>query len=379
MMMSANDFMDVAISDYRLKFDSNLLDVGSRDPAWYPEAGTAKDLGGLARVSGAEIDVGCHEVDQSHISCNGVLDVYGSAEGRPVGFQAYAIGTKARVKFRWDFGNGVTNETDEAVSAYAWPDSGLYVIKVAASDNGGATWGDWATLPVKVVIAPKTVYVDAASANPTYPYKTRETAATKVSTVLLAMTNNVSANATIVSGATVRVCAGTVGDTGLKIASAVTICGDTGDPNDVIINDNTAGKRGFTLTHAGAVIRDLTIKGQGVHTYQGGSGGHVNMTAGTVENCIIRDGYSNAGASGGWSYGAGGNVYMTGGRLVRCQILNGQTSNSGSGFVDELGGGVYAGGTAVVDSCLVKDCNANAVGRGYGGGICDAEDLTGDL
>ena len=371
MMMSANDFMDVAISDYRLKFDSNLLDVGSRDPAWYPEAGTAKDLGGLARVSGAEIDVGCHEVDQSHISCNGVLDVYGSAEGRPVGFQAYAIGTKARVKFRWDFGNGVIVETYDGRGSYAYPASGLFAVRVSASADDGVTWCDWFDLETKIAVVPETMWVDPNSENPTPPYKTRETASRTIAAALQLTTNNVSGGYSCIDDVTIRLVEGAYVESGTVLKSGIAIVGDTGDPNDVVINDNTPGKRAFNLQHAGAVVRDLTIKGSGTHTYGSGYyGGHVNMTAGTVENCIIRDGYSNAGASGGWSYGAGGNVYMTGGRLVRCQILNGQTSNSGSGFVDELGGGVYAGGTAVVDSCLVKDCNANAVGRGYGGGIC---------
>ena len=170
---------------------------------------------------------------------------------------------------------------------------------------------------------------------------------------------------------------GTYVENGFTLDKAITVRGETGDPTDVEIVDDVVGIRAFTLTHADAAVRDLTVSGTGLHT-TGGEGGHVRMTAGTVENCILKDG--NAGArnmtGSGNSKGRGGNVWMSGGWLVRCQVLNGKANDykGGNKNQESYGAGIYASG-GVVESCLVRgnqaslDLGVDSPVNVFGGGL----------
>ena len=190
------------------------------------------------------------------------------------------------------------------------------------------------------------------------------------------MTNNVSENLACVNGATIRVLRGTHAETGLELAAAVTVCGETGNPADVTIVDSVNESRAFTIRHAGAVVKDLTISGTGWRTsyYAGPAsyGGHVHMTAGLVENCVISGGYAGGGSNGGWGRGYGGNVYMTGGRLSRSVVTNGHCAAFCVNTFDDghrsYGGGVCADGNAVVENCFI--CGNDGVAWTYGGGVC---------
>ena len=186
----------------------------------------------------------------------------------------------------------------------------------------------------------------------------------------------------------------TVVDLGVTLSHGVTVRGATGDPAGVTITDAVSGKRAFTITHPDARIEALTITGSGL----GGGvdaqhGGHLNLSAGTVSNCVIKGG--KVSLSGNTTGGRGGNVYMTGGVIEdsilrsgsvgrqgcggnvymeeggtvrRCRILEG-VGYSDAGNQDNynaVGAGVYAK-AGLIDSCLLKD---NKVTRnGYCGGM----------
>ena len=131
---------------------------------------------------------------------------------------------------------------------------------------------------------------------------------------------------------------GVTSGSGMVLAHDIRVIGETGNPADVEIVSDVAGRRTFTLGHSDAAVSNVTVSGSGCGG-KSGPGGHFNMSAGRIENCIIREGYSS---------GHGGNVYMTGGRLVRCQVLSGHITGGGA-----HGGGVYASG-GVVESCLIR-------------------------
>jgi len=154
-----------------------------------------------------------------------------------------------------------------------------------------------------------------------------------------------------VDGVTVHVAGGTYVETGIALGSAVTVCGDTDNPTNVTVSAESETMRAFTLSAADAVVKNLTVSGRGhrVDSTLQFNGGHVNMSAGLVENCVITGSRPN-----GKTYG--GNVYMTGGRLVRCQVLDAYYRID-SGYYRSYGMGIYASG-GTIESCLVKGCTA---------------------
>lgn len=184
------------------------------------------------------------------------------------------------------------------------------------------------------------LYVDRACPNPTEPYATLATASTNLAlAVAYARAND--------GAFEIRVAKGSYAESNITLDKAIGVVGETGNPQDVTISHATSGTRAFVLNNADAAVKNLTISGPGAASKL--SGGHVSMSNGTVENCII---------TGGTITGArgvnGGNVYISGGKLLSCQILNGSVAGSGSGSYNySFGGGIWATG-GLIDSCLVK-------------------------
>ena len=336
--------------DWRLRLTSSAIDVGTTDTDYRPADCATLDLDGNARVSGPSIDLGCWEYNQSQLTCGAYLDGYGTLENGALTFHATAAGASGEVLYRWDYGNGVTVETQNADHSYSYPAAGYFTARVQASSDGGTTWSDWYTVPTRVAVAPEVMYVDSNCATPAFPYRTRATAANTIGAVVGALTNNVSENKTIIGGVEIVVLSGSrSNDTGMFLATPVTIRGESSDPADAEIVDSVVGSRAFTITHQDAVVSNLTISGSGIRT-NGGQGGHIRMSAGLVANCVITNGHASAQKG----YGDGGNIYMTGGRLERCLVTGGRAQWGGFPNHESCGMGLYATG-GVIDSCFFKD------------------------
>ncbi len=185
----------------------------------------------------------------------------------------------------------------------------------------------------------------------------------------------------------------------ISIANGIIVRGETGDPADVRIADSQgSGRRAFTISHADAQVRDLTVSGTGGVT---ANGGHISISNGRLENCVITGGTSgnkikginvyvsgsgivtncvisggrgnnevNSGANvalaGGLvvdctikdglhtRMGRGSNVYISDGRLVRCRVTGAQgRCDNNNVACYSYGAGIYADG-GTVDSCLVQ-------------------------
>lgn len=352
LLIDATDFADSRLSgDYRIVPGSRLVDAGSDSDDFYPENGSPFDIDGNARKSGAAIDIGFSEVDQTTFSCHGYPSTYGAFVDVPVTFRAFSVGANGSVKYKWRFGDGTGAETDSAAFDYSYPECGLYNVRLAASDDNGENWTEWYDVPIQVRVSPAEVFVNESSASPAYPYATRDTGAHTIAEALLSLTNNLSGGLAYVEGVKVRICTGTYSETGFELNYGVTVCGDTGNPTDVTIVSAVAGSRAFALGHADARVEGLTISGTGLRSTDVGEGGHIRMTAGTVENCIVSGGQ----ASAGYRSGSGGNVYMTGGRLLRCQILDGKAQVDHWGDPNSsYGCGIYATG-GLIDDCIIKE------------------------
>ena len=358
--MNSSDYADF---DMHLRLASPAVDGGTTDPAYRPDDCSIFDLDGNARVTGTSVDIGCWEYDHTQFSCGGSLSSYGVFENDAVTFNGFAAGPSVDVVFRWDYGNGVTEDTREAAHVYRYAAGGYFTVKVKASPDGGTTWTDWYTVPVCITVAAPQMFVDSNCATPVCPYKTRATAANTLGAAVGALTNNASANQTIIGGVDIVVLKGSrSNDTGFFLATPVTIRGESVNPADAEIVDQVSGSRAFTITHADAVVSNLTISGSGLMK-NGGQGGHIRMTAGKVSNCVIKNGRAAGAAKGS---GHGGNVWMSGGRLERCLVSGGTANWGGFAGADCFGMGLYASG-GTIDSCFFKDNrDDNNDGRNYG-------------
>ena len=392
-LMGEGDFASYVTDDYALAPSSGLVDAGTEDAELLPAETSDLDYYLSARRSGASLDIGCSEVDQDRLSVFGRMEEESGAEGRTLTFVATVQGEADDVLFKWDFGNGTVITTEDATYRYAYPETGLYTVRVAVSGDGGGTWSDWNELVTHVAIVPEVMFVDSNGTNPTPPYKTPATAATTLRDVFVLMTNNVAGAATVVSGVTVRVAKDSrLSETDFVLGSAVTIRGETGNPADVVLvdPDGSTGLRAFTLEHAGACIEGLTVTGKGGLGDGGRNthyiyGGHFWIKAGTVRNCIIENGYSPYYCAGGNVYmtgglvedcvirnGAsgcyasfGGNVAMAGGRLRRCQVSGGKVTAGQPGLQGRGANISVVGG--VVENCIVRGGTVDA--SSLGGGI----------
>ncbi len=153
-----------------------------------------------------------------------------------------------------------------------------------------------------------------------------------------------AADAAIVGGdtsATIHVATGTYSESGLLITNAITIVGATSNPADVMISKNAAIL--VKLSHADAVLRDLTVM-TGKSATMNGDSGMVVVTAGLVDHCILRNATSDTNKQGQ-------GLCMSGGRITRSVIRNngtyGEPQKSSAIWMKD----------AKMDNCLIMNHN----------------------
>ena len=198
---------------------------------------------------------------------------------------------------------------------------------------------------------------------PEHPYASWETAATNIQTALAAVQNSEGANAVIVT-AGVHSLTAVVG-----IYTSVTIRSWSDgniDPTNTIFDAGGSSAR-FNISHSNAVLEGFTLRNGtncGVNltfgtvrncliiSNSGVNGGGVIMTGGRVENCLISTNISTSGAGGG-----GGGVYMHAGTVSQSRITGNVCTNA-------VGGGVYIATTGLVENCVIDNNTAKATGGG---------------
>ncbi len=121
------------------------------------------------------------------------------------------------------------------------------------------------------------------------------------------------------------------------------LIGEGATRDDVIIQ--SAGTYRTLRMAAGSWLENVTVVGEG--TYQANKGGAIEMSGGTVTNCVVRDGTAKN-DSGNTE---GGNLYVSGSSLVVDCVISG-------GHATKRGGNVY------LDAGMVRDCTIT-------GGISD--------
>ena len=91
--------------------------------------------------------------------------------------------------------------------------------------------------------------------------------------------------------------------------------------NDVVIQ--SAGTYRTLRMAAGSFVTNVTIVGITVHTSNADKGGAIEMSGGTLVDCVVRDGHSNYASAR-----SGGNIFMSGGLVENCVISNGNAKSS---------------------------------------------------
>lgn len=149
----------------------------------------------------------------------------------------------------------------------------------------------------------------------------------------------------------------------------------TGDSRDDVVLESAGDYRTLRMTSA-AVVSNLTIVGN--VSWKADKGGAVEMTGGTIDNCVIKGGTAyakdnltggnvymdknaivrNCDIIGGSATNRGGNVHIVSGSLLNCAIKGGRTEGNGG-----IGGNLFVNGSAVVVSnCVIQGGSADARG-----------------
>lgn len=323
-------FVSAIAYDYRLALGSPCLDTGSNyvsitDDIDRRTRPLAADSRGVLRH-----DMGAFEKDGQ----TGPLEI--GFSGAPLSglesvetvFAAAVAGSNRTIAWwGWDFDtDGIFDRTGAdlgTVTNVFGP--GLYSVTVLATNAIGET--ATVTKPNYVLVPGSNIYV-AVSGKGIVPYTTWENAATSLHEAVTVAG----------SGATVWLADGPHRLTNqVTMNAAFTIRSENGPQATTVYRAAGYGNfRLFQLLHADAVLAGLTLTNGAVSS----GAGAISVSAGTVSNCAIS---RCSGASV---------VELTAGLLIACGVSN----SSGSA------GAVFAGGSAVVEDCVITGCSGTDAG-----------------
>ena len=310
----------------------------------------AVDVLGNPRVVNGKADIGCVEYQAGLPEVS--ISVVKSSGFAPftVSFRASVCGVEGVTGYSWDFdGDGnIDATTTEPVVTHEYATSGFFTPSLSVAHAGGTL--DYAVPTGSIRIFPDTMYVNGANANPKQPYATEADAAKTLADAL----------AIAADGQTIVVMkAGSpygIGKT-IDVTRGVTILGETGAPEDVVIRKQSGAMKLMRLNHAQAFVHSLTFQGAASTDY--GIGVKIESNGGTVSNCIVR----SCEVQGYWSSGA---VHATGAKalVTHCVITNNSTASNAAGTDKTAGLQLNEG--AVARNCLI----ANNVEKATSGTCC---------
>ena len=148
----------------------------------------------------------------------------------------------------------------------------------------------------------------------------------------------------------------------VQVCAPIEIIGLSHDPKKVVLDAQNVQCALMAMNHPGASIRYLTL--QNAYATEKGpagsyGGGNLRLDAGTVSDCIFRDGQTN---------GQGGNLWVSAGawRVSRCVFYGGRCTSGRAASVFAIGqsDNVYP----IVENCFIY-------GAGVGGGHGDYENF----
>ena len=150
----------------------------------------------------------------------------------------------------------------------------------------------------------------------------------------------------------------------ILIDKAITVRSLSGAAATEVVGPGAGNCRVFRVTHPGAVLDGFTVRGGYLPSANYGAG--VNLTAGTVRNCTIRNNRNVTAA--GWGQGQGGGVWLSGGTVENCLIMSNDVYSATHDW--GRGGGAYlAGSSAILRKCTVTLNTVDSVRQSGGGGV----------
>ena len=242
----------------------------------------AADLAGDARVQGGAPDIGCYESDSATFA---ILATPSSREGvapfaLTLALNAYGAAGTPSYEIDWE-GNGSYEAVAGASAIHEYAAAGDFAVAIRATDGQSA-----AVDTLSISIRPPTLYVDAASGAPAFPFATPATAATTLAAALDAA----------VDGCEIIVApvpAGYPIASQVEIRKAVAVRGATGNPEDVLLKMSGSNHRIVFMNNPRASLSAVTVHGGYINNNatpfsKNGSGVCIGPTGGTLSNCVVR-------------------------------------------------------------------------------------------
>ena len=335
--------------DFHLQTGSPAIDKGA------PLVGY--DLEGTERPQRDGWDIGCYELlPSTEKSVTIASDVVEGPSGMEIVARAKLENITGDIVYRWTLKNAAgetVKSGGEAIFSYTVSTAGGYSLELEV-EAGGVTYAAKEAQPY--MVKPSEVFVSPDGSD-TAPYDTPAKATTNVNAALAALWQ--SADATSV----LHIAEGTYYLTDqLMLSTPVRVLGEGRDVTVLNGSRIPVTTRGLTMTHANAVVRDLTLAGISNDLY--GVGSAVRQEDGLLANVrITKTTINNLGHLGSFSAQAG-SLYLSGGVATNLFIDGATTANS---YGSTRGLGAYITGGLLTDSIVCS----NGLNRGecFGHGV----------
>jgi len=286
------------------------------------------------------MDVGCYQGDKSVFAVIFVADntgVFATADApAPVNFTATPSGTNGApvIEYIWDFGDGkewATNNMPEIY--YEYTAGGFYTVTLTATNLTEGGPGASMTLSPPLHFAPPKIYVDAASATPSWPHDDWTNA---LRTVQAAVEFAVPHCEIFIQDGNYTPVA-YFENSGVWVNKPLRMYGNDDNPAGVTLLA-AGGNRPLLVNHPEAWVSGVTLA-NGANV--AGAGVYFGEFGGVVSNCVIRN--NNAISAGGSNVAR---LEGLGSLLTHCVVTNNTLYNHDN----------HPNSTIVIINGLVENC-----------------------
>ena len=322
-------FAAIDTYDFSITSASGCYNKGANQD-WMTDDAT--DIAGNVRVQGGTVDVGAYEADASVVT----LGIASELLEGGVGSAEYSLSVTGEygslpsgTRYAWDFDGDGTWDDYGLVVTHTFGE-GKPTITMQAMDASGNPVAEPAVSAEAVDVKAVTVYVNANSANPAYPYNTEEKAAATI----------VAGFAAAGEGSEVVVFPGTYSGELGAVSKRLTIR-STGGASVTTLSASPF----CTLAHDEALLEGFRLAPP-----PNTRGTGIILQSGTIRKCLVDSFYHTTPGRLG--------IDASGGLIDRCEIRNCYNNSD----TDAEGNYVYLGGTAVMrDSLLWRPANSSKV------------------